>query len=104
MYDFCFAFHDMGHDVTLVGGGSFKPHNNEDYPFRVLWWKCIGQRLFMPHRLPYMPETRRYIKKHKDEFDLIISSEVFSINSLVAYRCASDKVIIWHELANIMQY
>lgn len=99
MYDFCLAFHDMGHDVTLVGGEPFKPRYNEDYPFRVLWWKCTGQRLFMPHCLPYMPETHKYVKRHKDEFDLIISSEVFSINSLVAYRSTPNKVIIWHELA-----
>ena len=99
MYDFCFAFYEMGHDVTLVGGKPFKPLKTEDYPFKVLWWECKWQRLFLPNCLPFMPETRRYIKQHKSKFDLIISSEVFSLNSLMAYRNAQHKVIIWHELA-----
>ena len=46
-----------------------------------------------------MPETYRYIKKHRSEYDLIITSEVFSVNSLMAYRAAPEKTIIWHELA-----
>lgn len=99
MYDFCLAFHELGHKVTLVGGEPFKPRKNENYPFEVLWWECKAQKLFMPHCLPYMPETYSYIKQHKNELDLIISSEVFSVNSLMAYRSAPDKVIIWHELA-----
>lgn len=99
MYDFCLAFYEMGHDVTLVGGEPFMPLKTENYPFKVLWWECKWQKLFMPHCLPFMPETRRYIKQHKNKFDLIISSEVFSLNSLMAYRNAPHKVIIWHELA-----
>ena len=99
MYDFCLAFYEMGHDVTLVGGEPFRPLETEDYPFEVLWWKCKGQKIFMPHCFPYMPEIRKYIRKHREEYDLIISSEVFSMNSLLAYRSAPNKVIIWHELA-----
>ena len=49
--------------------------------------------------LPFMPETYRYVKQHRTEYDLIITSEVFSLNSLMAYRAAPDKTIIWHELA-----
>lgn len=99
MYDFCLAFHEMGHDVTLVGGEPFKPLKTEEYPFEVLWWECKGTKLFMPHCFPYMPETCRYVRQHRGEFNLIISSEVFSVNSLMVYRSASKKVIIWHELA-----
>ena len=40
MYDFCLAFHEMGHSVTLVGGEPFKPTKSETYPFEVLWWEC----------------------------------------------------------------
>lgn len=46
-----------------------------------------------------MPKTRSFIKKHGADFDMIVSSEVFSVNSLMAYRAALDKLIIWHELA-----
>ena len=99
MYDFCLAFHEMGHAVTLVGGKPFKPTGNESYPFEVLWWECKCQKICMPHCLPFMPETYQYVKRHHSEYDLIITSEVFSLNSLMAYRAALDKTIIWHELA-----
>ena len=36
MYDFCLAFHEMGHSITLVGGEPFKPTKSETYPFEVL--------------------------------------------------------------------
>ena len=99
MYDFCLAFHEMGHSITLVGGEPFKPTKSETYPFEVLWWECKCQKVCMPHCLPFMPETYRYVKQHRAEYDLIITSEVFSLNSLMAYRAAPDKTIIWHELA-----
>lgn len=99
MYDFCLAFYEMGHSVTLVGGEPFKPTEKESYPFEVLWWECKFQKICMPHCLPFTPETYRYVKKHRSEYDLIITSEVFSLNSLMAYRAAPDKTIIWHELA-----
>ena len=99
MYDFCLAFYDMGHSVTLVGGEPFKPTKSETYPFEVLWWKCRCQKICMPHCLPFMPETYQYVKQHRAEYDLIITSEIFSLNSLMAYRAAPDKTIIWHELA-----
>ena len=61
MYDFCLAFHEMGHSVTLVGGEPFKPTKSEIYPFEVLWWKCKCQKVCMPHCLPFMPETYWYV-------------------------------------------
>lgn len=99
MYDFCLAFYEMGHSVTLVGGEPFKPTKSETYPFEVLWWKCKCQKVCMPHCLPFMPETYQYVKQHRSEYDLIITSEVFSLNSLMAYQAAPNKTIIWHELA-----
>lgn len=99
MYDFCLAFHEMGHEITLAAAEPFKPYQEEMYPFTVLWWNCRCQKIFLPHCLPYMPITRKFVKEHRNEYDLIISSEVFSVNSLMAYRAAPDKVIIWHELA-----
>ena len=64
MYDFCLAFHEMGHSVTLVGGEPFKPTKSETYPFEVLWWECKCQKVCMPHCLPFMPETYRYEPIH----------------------------------------
>lgn len=97
MYDLCLAFCELGHQVTLIGGEPFKPVKEENYPFEVQWWACRWQKLFMPHCLPFMPKTFSYVKKN--EYDLILTSEVFSVNSLMAYLAAPQKTIIWHELA-----
>lgn len=97
IYDFCLAFGKLGHEVTLLGGEPFRPREEEDYPFPVLWGKCVGQGLFMPHCLPFMPATYALVKNGK--YDLVISSEVFSLNSLLAYWAAPQKTVIWHELA-----
>ncbi len=99
IYDFCVAFQELGHEVVLAAAEPFRPQREEEYPFEVLWWPCYLSRIFLPHCLPFMPQTRGYIKKHREEFDLIVSSEVFSVNTLAAFRNAPDKVIVWHELA-----
>lgn len=99
IYDLCLAFTQLGHKVTLFAGEPFKPVNNEEYPFIVIWGKCAFQKVFLPHCIPYMPSLVKYIKDNKSNIDLIISSEVFSINSLNAVLFGGKKVVIWHELA-----
>lgn len=99
IYDLCLAFYQEGHNVTLYAGLPFKPDNDESYPFDVLWGECKMQSIFLPHCLPYMPEIKNYIKQNKDRFDLIISSEIFSVNTYMAYKAAPSKLIAWHELA-----
>ena len=97
IYDLCLAFLDAGHEVTLVAGEPFKPTKNEDYPFEVIWAKCAAQKICKPNVLPYCPELKRIIKN--ESYDLIISSEVFSLNSLLLARRRKNGIIIWHELA-----
>ena len=41
MYDLCLAFHEQGHEVTLFAGEPYRPEQEERYPFRVIWGKCI---------------------------------------------------------------
>ena len=99
IYDFCLAFYEAGHDVTLVAAEPFKPRCEEKYPFEILWFNCSIGKIFFPNRIPFMPRLRRYIKNNRDSFDMIISKEIFSLASLTAYRISSKKVIVWHELA-----
>lgn len=99
IYDLCLAFTQLGHKVTLFAGEPFKPVKQENYPFTVIWAKCALKKVFLPNCLPYMPSLVTYIQKNKKNIDLIISSEVFSVNSLNAVLFANKKVIIWHELA-----
>lgn len=97
IYDLCLAFHKQGHNVTLYAAKPYKPVSQEEYPFEIIWDKCIFPKIFAPHRFPVLSNLKKYIKQHN--FDLIITSELFSKNSLTAYRTAPKKTIVWHELA-----
>ena len=53
-------------------------------------------KLFPPHTLPYCPEVKKIAKS--GNFDLIITSEVFSLNSLKLALCTPKNLIVWQEL------
>lgn len=99
IYDLCLAFQSNGHGVTLYAAEPFKPTEVEEYPFDVVWAECRMKNLCLPHCFPYMPGLRKYINLNKENIDLIICSEVFSLNTLTAVQVANKKVIVWHELA-----
>lgn len=99
IYDLCLAFHNAGHDVVLYAADAYKPTEDAEYPFSVIWAKCIAPKIFQPHRMPFLSGIYRYIRRNRGELDLIISGEVFSINSLLAGFASKDKLIVWHELA-----
>ena len=96
IYDLCLAFKNEGHDVTLYAADSYKPIVDEEYPFRIEWGKCRLEKIFLPSRLPWMPGIKKYLRENN--FDLIISSEVFSISTYYAYRIYGEKVLAWHEI------
>lgn len=96
IYDLCLAFKKEGHDVTLLTAEDYKPTQNEEYPFKVIWAKSKYKKVFMPCVFPYCPETKKIAK---DNFDLIISSEVISMSSLMLVKRAKDHTIIWQELS-----
>ena len=107
IYDLCLGFQALGAEPVLYAAEPYKPTEKEDYPFEVIFAPCRVKGVFLPHRLPYMPSIKKYIAKHGAEFDLIISSEVFSMQSLMLAaprsaligRHTRDKLVIWHELA-----
>lgn len=99
IYDFCLAFHDNGHKVVLYAAEPYKPTNTEKYPFEVIWDECVFPNVFLPNKFPFLANLRKYIMRNYDSIDLIVSSEVFSMNSLNAVIAGRGKTIIWHELA-----
>ena len=104
IYDLCLAFMQKGHNVTLAAAKDFMPTEKEEYPFEVIWLDTKLKRICKPNALPFCPKIKGIIKNRK--FDLIISSEVFSLNSFMLARRCKDKLIVWHELAkhnNIMK-
>ena len=97
VYDLCLGFKELGVDITLAASDEYKPNTSEQYSFEVKWLKTKYQKLFPPHTLPYCPEIKALAKK--GGFDLIITSEVFSLNSLMLAIHSGKKLIVWHELA-----
>lgn len=99
IYDLCMAFHLAGHKVTLIAAEDFKPNTIEVYPFEVNFFKTRFKRICRPNCLPWLSGLNKYIYNNKNNFDLVISSEVFSISSLIYSLMVKDKLIVWHELA-----
>lgn len=98
IYTMCMGFLKAGHQVTLVAAEDYKPRVGEAYPFYVIWMHTVCRRVFLPRCFPYMPDLRRFLKDH-EEYDLIITSEMFATWSYTAVRLYPEKTIVWHELA-----
>ena len=97
IYDLCLAFDKAGHEVTLFAAEDYKPVADEEYPFEIFWAKTKLTKLFPANVLPYCPSIKSLLKSRS--FDLVITSEVFSLLSFMAVRNARCKVIVWQELA-----
>ncbi len=97
IYDLCLAFKKKGCDITLAASDLYKPSENESYPFNIIWMRTRCTKLFPANTLPFCPEIKSLAKV--GNFDLIITSEVFSLNSLILAAATPDKLIVWHELA-----
>ena len=97
IYDLCLAFQKAGHEVTLFAAEDYRPTEQTEFPFEIIWAKTKLTKLFPANVLPYCPYIRKLLKDR--DFDLVITSEVFSLLSLMVVRHARCKVIVWQELA-----
>lgn len=93
-------FVNQGHEVTLVAAEDYKPTNQQDFPIEIVYFRSMLPKLFLPTVLPFHPQLIHFIKRHKEQFDMIISSEIFSFNSLFAACLVPDKTLIWQESGN----
>jgi 1,2-diacylglycerol 3-alpha-glucosyltransferase len=99
IYNLALGFKELGHTITLLAAAEYKPTQNEQYEINVIFLKSSFKRLFPPTVLPCQPCIWSYLKKEKKNYDIIISSEVFSFPSLFAVLQCPKKTIVWHELA-----
>ena len=98
IYDLCCAFKEMGHEVTLVAAEDYSPRIPEEYDFKVLFFKSRFKKLFLPDVLPCPSGFYSYLKENRARFDIVITSEVFSLYSLCAALACPRKTVIWNEL------
>ncbi len=97
IYDLCLGFKECGCDITLAAAEDYKPESDEEYPFEIIWMKTKLKRFCIPNALPFCPEIKDIAKS--GNYDLIISSEVFSLNTLLLSIHSKKNLIVWHELA-----
>lgn len=98
IYNMCLGFKTLGHHVSLVASEDFSPTENEVYDFEVVFVKSNLKRLFKPSVLPLSFQLKTFLKENAYKYDLIISSEVFSFQSLFASLICPEKTLIWQEL------
>lgn len=99
IYGMCQGFRQLGHDVTLAAAADYMPAEREAYDFEVKWFGTVGHKLCPPSVLPCSMELRRFLKREGSHYDMIVTSEVFSLWSLMAARICPEKTVVWHELA-----
>ena len=98
IYALCEGFMQNGDEPVLIAAEEYKPEAKETYPFSIIWMPCLLKSVFKPRCLPYLKGLGKYLRKHRCEYDYIISSEVFSMLSLCAAIYDRKKLVIWHEL------
>ena len=97
IYGMCLGFVNTGHTVTLAASEEYKPQSPETYDFTVRFFSSDIPRIFAPSILPFSSELYRFIKREQANFDMVISSEVFSFQSLFAAILCPRKTLIWQE-------
>ena len=95
----CKGFVNNGWMPTLIADMHYKPTDYNELPFEVVYFQDRLTTLFSPYKLPFPKGLYFYVKKHAKEYDMIITSEVFSLYSLMAVLAEPKKTIVWHEMA-----
>lgn len=95
--DLCRAFVEKGHEVTLIAAEEYKPLKDESFPFEIVWMKSYFKKIFTANKIPFNAGIVKHLRNNN--YDLIISSEVFSLDTLLVARMCSEKLIIWQEMA-----
>lgn len=97
--NFARGFIAAGHRVTIAAAEDFRPLHDEEADYEVVYFKSRFPRLFKPDLLPYPIGLKAYLKQHIDEFDLVVTSEAFSMGTLIARKICGDKLVIWQEMS-----
>ena len=99
IYNMCLGFKVLGHEVTLAAAIDYQPVEVEKYEFEVKWFKTQCHKLCPPSVLPYSKELNTFLKENSVNFNMVVTSEIFSLWSFAATRICPEKTVIWHELA-----
>ena len=99
IYNVCLVFLEVCINVTLITSLDYKPIQNEEYPFKVIFLKTKLKKIFLPNRIPLMIGLKKFLRKNFNNFDFAICSESFSLSTFTTSRILKEKCIIWQEMA-----
>lgn len=99
-FTFCKAFLDLGHDITLFAAHEYRPSRDEHYPFRVVFAKSRLKWIFTPRVIPFLPGLAWHLLRQGGEYDLIVTSELHTLHSLMAALIRPGRTVVWHELSH----
>lgn len=99
IHSLCSGLVKIGNKVTLAASEEYRPSSNEDYDFDLKFFKSKYPSLFKASLIPYPAGLREFLLKHGKNYDLIISSEVFSMATLIVSRVCPEKLIVWQEMS-----
>lgn len=99
-YNLALAFHQAGQEVSLIAASEYMPIDKESYPFEIRFFRSNLTKVFLPSLLPLHLSMYKFLRQNRDKYDLVLSSEIFSFNSLFATLILPNKTLIWQELGN----
>ena len=100
IYNYALGFIELGHKVTIVASEEYRPTESEEYACEMVFLPNIAKRHFkrFPNGLPILGGLYSLVKKRRNEFDLIVVSEILTQHAIVASLLAPEKTIIWQEM------
>lgn len=100
IYNYALGFVRLGHNVTIIASDEYRPTKNETYDCDIKFLPNIAKRVIKkwPNGFPVLSGLRKYLKKNRNEFDIVISSEAFTFNSLIAAMTVREKLLVWQEV------
>ena len=101
IYNMARGFVELGHKVTLIADKAFAPLKEESNPFETIYLPGYARCIFRPDMLPAPKGLKAYLKNNAGCFDMVVSSELFSMATLIASRVPEirNKLVVWQELS-----
>lgn len=96
---FARGFVALGHLVTIVAAEEFRPTGQLPEDVEMVFLPSRMPKVFNPSLLPWPIGLGKYLKKNSNRFQLVISSEAFSIATLIASKYCPEKLVVWQEMA-----
>ena len=100
--NFCKGFVKNGHHVTLIASEEYKPLIKEDFGFEIIYLRnwIVKYIPKFPHGLPLLAGLKKYLNENKDNYDLVIFSELFTFHTITAAKVCPEKLIVWQEFGH----